>query len=168
MNQNNQNENQKKAEPIDKEQMDKSSDRVIWRCDVSDKMITTGAFIEKLGVYCRTHDLSSGQENLSPREEGWTEEQDELNWEKELERGAAARILHMFMKIKLGIRDEEDISEAYMLRDLFDCRVCANHIAQIYVRGFMDAVHIGTLCIFDVHGKVFMEEADEIIDRLKK
>ena len=150
------------------EQKNKSSDIVVWRSDESEQMITTGEFIERLEAFCRAQNHSSEQEKTTPREEGWIEEQDELNWKNELERGAAARILHMFMKIKLGIKDEEDISEAYMLRDLFDCRVCANHIAQIYVRGLMEAVHIGTLCIFNVHGKLTVEEADEIIERLEK
>ena len=31
------------------------------------------------------------------------------------------------------------IEKAHVLRDLFDCRVCANHVAQMYLRGIMDA-----------------------------
>ena len=98
----------------------------------------------------------------------WIEEQDLINKDKQIDRRNAARILHMYLLNELSIKDVKDITPAYVIKDLFDCRVCANHIAQIYVRGFMEAVHIGTLCIFDVHGKVTVEEADEIIERLEK
>ena len=69
---------------------------------------------------------------------GWIEEQDLLNLEEALDRRSAARILHMYLRIVRGVKDAEDITPAYGLRDLFDCRVCANHIAQVYVRGIMD------------------------------
>ena len=98
---------------------------------------------------------------------GWIEEQDLLNLEEALDRRAAARILHMYLRIVRGVKDAEDITQAYALRDLFDCRVCANHIAQVYVRGIMESVKIGDMTVFDVYGKVTKEEAEAYFERVK-
>ncbi|MBR6403349.1 MAG: hypothetical protein IKS48_08190 [Eubacterium sp.] len=106
------------------------------------------------------------RDSLPAGTEKWLEEQDLLNRGEELERRTAARILHMYMRAVLGIKDVEDITPAYELRDLFDCRVCANHIAQVYMRGVMDAVRIGELCIFDVHGKVTREKALSYVKKI--
>ena len=48
-----------------------------------------------------------------------------------------------------------DISGAAALKDLYDCRVCANHVAQVYTRGIMDAKNIrrgGEFLWFDLNG----------------
>lgn len=83
---------------------------------------------------------------------------------EEIDRRSAARILHNFMRIVLGIKDEPDISKAYVLKDLFDCRVCANHIAQVYLKGVMKEVNIDGLIIFDVYGKVTESDARGWLD----
>lgn len=70
---------------------------------------------------------------------GWLEDSDERNPEVPLNRQTAARIIHMFMLIELGIPDLQDITPAYALKDLYTCRVCTNHIAQVYTRGIMKA-----------------------------
>jgi hypothetical protein len=69
---------------------------------------------------------------------GWLEDQDERFCDKNLNRQTAARILHQFMKIEMGLPDLRDISAAKLLADLYTCHTCVNHIAQIYLRGIME------------------------------
>ena len=70
---------------------------------------------------------------------GWIEDQDERFCDKILNRQTAARIIHQFMKIELGVPDLADISGANELADLYTCHTCVNHIAQVYLRGIMEA-----------------------------
>lgn len=71
---------------------------------------------------------------------GWLEDSDERNPESPLNRQSTARIIHQFMLIELKIPDLNDITPATKLKDLYTCRVCANHIAQVYTRGIMDGI----------------------------
>jgi hypothetical protein len=48
----------------------------------------------------------------------------------------AARIIHIFMKDVLDLPDL-DWQGAANLRDIYECRVCANAIAQVYERGII-------------------------------
>ena len=98
-------------------------------------------------------------------DEGWIEQQDIENQDKTLDRRTAARILHEYMRRRLGIKDLEDITQAYELRDLFDCRVCANHIAQVYLRGIIEPVMLEMLKIFDVYGEVTENEIISYVNR---
>ncbi len=89
-----------------------------------------------------------------------------------LTRKAAAKITHVYMRDVLKIQDMEDINPAEILRDLYDCRTCVNHIAQVYLRGIMDAVEIKgiseeSMFIFDGKDKVSRKEALEIVDRVR-
>ena len=43
----------------------------------------------------------------------------------------------MFLLIECGLPDLSDITPSTVLKDLYTCRVCANHIAQIYTRGII-------------------------------
>ena len=61
-----------------------------------------------------------------------------------------------------------DISKAYVLKDLFDCRVCANHIAQVYLRGIMEAEETDGLVIFNVFRKVSKEDALGWFEKIKE
>ena len=70
---------------------------------------------------------------------GWIEDQDERFCNNTLNRQTAARIIHQFMRIELGVPDLEDISGANELIDLYTCHTCVNHIAQVFLRGIMDA-----------------------------
>ena len=70
---------------------------------------------------------------------GWIEDQDERFCDNSLNRQTAARIIHEFMKIELGMPDLQDISAANELADLYTCHTCVNHIAQVYLRGIMEA-----------------------------
>lgn len=87
---------------------------------------------------------------------------------EEIDRRSVARILHIFMRIVLGIKDEPDISKAYVLKDLFDCRVCANHIAQVYLKGVMKEVNIDGLIIFDVYGKVTESDVEVWLEAVRE
>lgn len=77
------------------------------------------------------------------------------------------RIVHEFLRTELREPDEIDITPAYILQDLFDCRVCAGHIMQVYVKGIMDGVTLpdGRM-IFDTEKKVSPEEWTEIMSRV--
>lgn len=78
----------------------------------------------------------------------------------------AARIIHDFLRTELKEADEIDIAPAYALQDLFDCRVCAGHIIQVYVKGIMDGVALPDgRQVFDAEKTVFPEELSEILTR---
>lgn len=51
-------------------------------------------------------------------------------------RRIAARIVHLFMTRILAIPDQ-DWDKALSLKDIYECRTCANAIAQVYQRGIM-------------------------------
>ena len=81
----------------------------------------------------------------------------------------AARILHLYMTKVLEIRDEADISPASALKDLYDCRVCVNHIAQVYLKGIMKAHEYPEgLLLFDSGLEISDDEAKEAVTNLPK
>ena len=112
---------------------------------------------------------------------GWLEDSDERHPESLLNRQTVARIIHQFMVVELHVSDLADISAAEKLRDLYTCRVCANHIAQVYARGIMGAEEIGeaglslsevpaatqNVLIFNHLGRVTFREAREAMERLR-
>ncbi len=59
---------------------------------------------------------------------------------KELSRLDAAILMHKYLLEIEGVQDLEDISGAEVLKDLYDCRKCVNHIAQVYLRGLIAPV----------------------------
>ena len=102
------------------------------------------------------------------RKEGWLDAEDEVFKDKQITRKNAARICHMYLLKVMNVTDL-DISGARSLRDLYDCRVCANHIAQVYMRGIMDAKNIkrdGEFLWFDLNGEDDDAYISGIIDRL--
>lgn len=70
---------------------------------------------------------------------GWLEDSDERHPDAPLNHQTAARIIHMFLLIECGLQDLADITPATTLKDLYTCRACSNHIAQVYCRGIMGA-----------------------------
>ena len=112
---------------------------------------------------------------------GWLEDSDERHPENFLNRQTAARIIHQFMVVELGVPDIADIREAEKMRDLYTCRVCANHIAQVYLRGIMRAQEIEgvdgllsgeagaaqSVLIFNHLGRVTQSEAREAMEGLR-
>ena len=77
-----------------------------------------------------------------------------------LTRKVCARILHEFIKNLLGYPDI-DWGRANDLKDIYECRVCANSIAQVYERGIMAEYEPG---VFGLDVIVSEEEAWVYID----
>lgn len=103
---------------------------------------------------------------LRGRREGWLEAEDELFAMHPIARKNIARILHMYLLKVKGIPDLKNIDPAHELKDLYDCRVCANHVAQIYCRGIMPARNLmreGKFLWFDLDGEAENKEASEFI-----
>ena len=89
-------------------------------------------------------------------EKGWLDFEDQLYRDDGITRKNIARIIHMYLLKEKRIPDLQDISKAGELRDLYDCRVCANHVAQIYLRGIMGAKELsanGGFLWFDLNGE---------------
>jgi len=183
----------------------------LWKCDSKgdgeimqardDEEITVGEFVEMLWTECGgDSECRAGTEcgGAAPGEgsaasltlsellryghfRGWLEDSDELHPKTLLNRQTAARIIHQFMVVELHVPDIADISTAEKLRDLYTCRVCANHIAQVYVRGMFKAQEIegvdGLLSegtgaaqnnlIFNHLGRVSRREAREAMEPLR-
>lgn len=153
----------------------------------ADEEITIGEFVEMvwgLRAGCGGATLGEGTNAaLSPNEllryghfRGWLEDSDERHPETLLNRQTAARIIHQFMVVELHMSDVADISAAEKLRDLYTCRVCANHIAQVYARGIMgaeevlpgDAAATQSILIFNHLGRMSYREVQKIISSIKK
>ena len=102
---------------------------------------------------------------------GWLEDWDEHDSGRPLDKRTAARIIHQFMKLELGvpeIADKESYAKAEELRDLYLCRSCANHIAHVYVRGIMEAEFVEAngeeFFVFNGSRAITQEEAKMIIN----
>ena len=105
---------------------------------------------------------------------GWLEDIDERQPAAPLNRQAAARIIHQFIKLECGIPDLADIAPALRLRDLYNCRACAEHIAQVYTRGiikeesdFSDSSNNPVL-LFNHLAPVTKAEAQKILEQILK
>lgn len=129
-------------------------------------VITVKEFVEKLAA--------GGGDNPSPADCveyglqcGWLNPQDAVAQDEGLKRKDAARIIHNFLRMELKEADETDGSTAYALLDLFDCRICAGPIIQVYVKGIMDGVTLpdGRM-IFNADKKVLLFEAEEIVRKV--
>ena len=81
----------------------------------------------------------------------------------ETERRDAAVMLHFLMRQTGLEKDEENIDKAKVLKDLYDCRTCVDHVSQLYVKGIMPAAGRD---VFGMRHIVDEEEADVILERL--
>jgi hypothetical protein len=79
-----------------------------------------------------------------------------------LERRTAAHIVHNILKNVLNEPDEPDITSVFELKDIYECKVCFPHIAQVYVKGIMPVSGNA----FGVRNPVDKEEAKEIVSRI--
>ena len=108
-------------------------------------MISVGEFVSRLFALRGSQRQSPAPQLTLPELlryghfRGWLEDSDERQPEAPLNRQTAVRITHQFMLIELKIPDLADISPAAKLKDLYTCRVCTNHIAQLYTRRIMEA-----------------------------
>ncbi|MBQ6407429.1 MAG: hypothetical protein IJJ64_05260 [Butyrivibrio sp.] len=82
--------------------------------------------------------------------------------ELKLTRKICARLIHEFMFNVLKVPDVE-WEKAGNLRDIYDCRVCANAIAQVYERGIMDE---SSEKVFGLNKLVSHDEAQKYVDAL--
>ena len=115
--------------------------------------MTREAFIERL---CQAFSEDTVNVFIRGQIQGWLEYEDELFKDEPISRKNMARIFHMYLLKEKGISDLHDIQKAGELRDLYDCRVCANHVAQVYLRGIMDAKDLsakGGFLWFDLDGE---------------
>ena len=146
---------------------------------MKDEAISVGDFVSLLFAL----KTNSGSGTAAATEEvlkfghyrGWLEDQDQRQPQTPLNRQTAARITHEFMRLELNVPDLQDISPATNLKDLYTCRVCANHIAQIYTRGIMDAekkeepgLPDSSYIFFDHLALVSKSQAITIISKLEK
>lgn len=131
-----------------------------------DGALTTGEFAELLWQeFCKTF---SGTEEKGPgmatgEAHGWLNAQDKVQAQKPITRSAAARILHEFLRQELGERDAEDVTSAGKLSDLYDCRTCVNHVAQVYCKGIMAEYRDS---VFGMREEILPSEAEEMVRRL--
>ncbi len=82
--------------------------------------------------------------------------------ELKLTKKICARLIHEFMVNVLQIPDV-DWKRAGNLKDIYDCRVCANAIAQVYERGIMDEASEN---VFGLNEFVSDDEAKKYVDAL--
>jgi len=128
----------------------------------------TDDFIREL---CKVTGEEYSDVYIKGRRAGWLEEADQLYPDAAISRKNVARILHQYLLKVKNIPDIGDISEAYKLKDLFDCRICANHVAQVYLRGLMSAKNLmkdGEFLWFDLDGVDDMETVLEQIDKFRE
>jgi len=87
--------------------------------------------------------------------------------EKNVVRKKAAKILHMYLLNVMHAKDEDDISPASVMKDLYDCRVCVNHIAQVYLKGIMKAhEYPGGLILFEPDVEITEAEVMDALENL--
>lgn len=82
--------------------------------------------------------------------------------EELIKRRTAAGIIHQVL-LREGEADEQHIEASLCLRDLYACRTCVNHIAQVYAKGIMTAWSDG---VFGVDEPITYGEAEEILQRI--
>lgn len=98
---------------------------------------------------------------------GWLEDMDVTGRKLPISRKSAARIVHQFMRFELRETEFLEISPAGELQDLYDCRSCVMHVAQVYCKGIMDELVFGEgSLIFGMDKLVCADECADILDRL--
>lgn len=99
---------------------------------------------------------------------GWLSREDSYAWEETLDRQRASCIVHAYLQRVSGEADEEDWQRAFVLADLLDCRRCAGHVAQIYLKGIIGAkMQIEeNRFVFGMREPVTRQELTEIIARI--
>lgn len=83
--------------------------------------------------------------------------------QKVLEKRDAAQIIHFFIRQTKIEEDESSWEKAKILKDLYDCRSCVDHVAQIFVKGIITP---SSELIFGTRNMVTDSEANDIIKRI--
>ncbi len=81
---------------------------------------------------------------------------------EELTKKNAARICYEFIKNVLALRDL-DWGDATRFKDIYECRVCANPIAQVYNYGIIEPESVDT---FGINQYVNDDNADMIVSKI--
>ena len=98
---------------------------------------------------------------------GWLEDMEFTGRKCTLDKRTAARIVHQFMRFELREQELLDISSAGELADLYDCRSCVMHVAQMYCKGIMEAIRCEDgRFIFGMDRSVNAGESFEILERV--
>lgn len=79
-----------------------------------------------------------------------------------IKRRTVAGIIHQVLLCR-GEADEEHVEAALVLKDLYNCRTCVNHIAQVYTKGIMEEWDNG---LFGVDENLTCNEAKELMRRV--
>lgn len=100
-------------------------------------------------------------------QKGLIEQSDLLDVTAPLLRKDVARIVHVYLYSVLDEPDSTDITSSYILKDLYDCRVCTIHIMQVYTKGIMDSIKVlPSLHLFGLKEPVSKSELDDIFHRV--
>lgn len=120
--------------------------------------ITTRHFVEKMAqkLWCSCSPIKAV-------EKGLITDFDIRHFGDLIERRHAARIIHNTL-LFLNEQDETAYTLARNLRDLYSCRTCVNHIAQVYEKGIMEEWESGA---FGLYEKVTDAEAEDMISRIR-
>lgn len=130
-------------------------------------LVTTEQFLAMI-IRSSKGDIESARKGLSGYVDyalykGIIEDYDVTNMSNPIERRSAARIVHEALLTEFLEKDESEWSVAENLLDLYSCRTCVMHIAQVYVKGIMLAREHN---VFDVKGNMTVAEAEEIVIRM--
>ena len=120
------------------------------------------ALLKASGIVTENHDgIGYGYSR------GWLQEQDISGRQLPLTKKHCARIVHEFLRCEQMEPDELDSGPAGRLQDLFDCRVCAGHIMQVYTKGIMDGFHNEAgRYIFGMEKYISQSDIEEIVGRV--
>lgn len=140
--------------------------------------ISIQEFVQLLfNIFSKYGDRDKLQNNVSAllhygHVRGWLEDQDEMMADSFLDKRTCARILHQFMVIELKIPDLENVGNAFSLKDIYTCRVCTNHVVQVFARQIMEGetmeVNGSTASFFNMTRLVSKEEAAEAIKKVRE
>lgn len=96
-------------------------------------------------------------------QKGIIEDYDMIKIRNAIERRSVARIVHEILLVEIKEKDEDDWSAAGTLNDLYSCRTCVMHIAQVYVKGIMQGSDSN---LFDLKGSITGVEAAVVVSRM--
>lgn len=82
----------------------------------------------------------------------------------QIKRNQAARIAHEFLKYTL-MEEDVDWNGARNLKDIYDCKICANPVAQVYEKGIIDSREKDIFGMDDILTEI---QLSIIIERLSK
>ena len=111
--------------------------------------------------------LKNEEEIVEAHKLGLIDKDDTKHPDEAVVRKKAAKIFHMYLLNVMHVKDEDDISPASIMKDLYDCRVCVNHIAQVYLKGIMKAhEYPGGLILFEPDVEISEAEGMDALENL--